>query len=80
MRQTDVGPFKPGLLFRRFSKNLHGPPLALFQILWVLVDFAKIAITRLFGVFEAAFLLRNLLQCLHFKGMLSSKIMQFAAK
>ena len=70
MRQSDVGPFKRELLLGDFQKTYLGPPFALFKNLRVLVDLSKIAITWLFGAFKAAFLLQNLLQCLHFKCML----------
>ena len=53
-----------------FLKTSLGPPFALFQKLGVLADLPKIAITWLFGLFGAAFLLQNLLHCLHFKCML----------
>ena len=70
MRQSDVGPFKRGLLLGDFLKTSLGPPFALFKNLRVLVDLSKIAITWLFGLFEAAFLLQKLLHRLHFKCML----------
>ena len=65
-----MGPFKRGLLLGDFLKTYLGPPFALFNNLRVLVDLSKIAITWLFGLFEAALLLQNLLQCLQFKCML----------
>ena len=74
------GLLNQGYFLGDFLKSSLGPLFALFQKLRVLVDLPKIAITWPFGLFEAAFLLQNLLQCLHFKCMLISKIMPFAPK
>ena len=64
------GLLNEGYFLGDFLKTSLGPPFALFKNLRVLVDLSKIAITWLFGLFEAAFLLQNLLHRLHFKCML----------
>ena len=53
-----------------FLKTYLGPPFPLFQKLRAFGDLPKIAISWLFGLFEAAFLLQNLLRRLPLKCML----------
>ena len=56
-----------GYFLGDFLKTSLDPPFALFQKLRVLVDLPKIAVNWPFGLFAAAFLHQNILQCLHFK-------------
>ena len=64
------GLLKEGYFLGDFLKTSLGPLFILFEKLRVLVCLPKIAITWAFELFEAAFLLQNLVQCLHFKCML----------
>ena len=61
-----------------FLKTSLAPPFALFQKLRVLGDLPKIAITWLFGLFEAAFLTPKSSPVFALKEHVNKRIMPFA--